>query len=147
MIEPNDNDGHVIARIFSISVHRFSTAHVQDLFTELAEDQFVSLIGVRAESLTDVVDHVGVAHGIPDTVSGNDDEFPLTVYVEGLYLRNGTDHLLPGGLFMFGLEEKVTEASGRDEDTANSEKKISKASFPFARILALVICWKNQDLS
>ena len=147
MIKPNDNDGHVIARVFSISTHCFSTAHVQHLLTELAEDQFVSLVGVRAESLTDVVDHVGVAHGIPHTVGGNNDKFPLNLHVEALYLRNGTDHLFPGGLFMLGFEKKVAKTSGGDKDTANSEKKISKASFPFARILALVICWKNQDLS
>ena len=40
VIKPNDNNGHVITTIFPVVAHCLGTAHVQDLFTELRQNNF-----------------------------------------------------------------------------------------------------------
>ena len=79
MIKPNDDDRHVVARIFSVTSDSLCTAHIQDLFAQLAQDQLVPLMNVRLKSLTDKSHQILVAHGIPDAVTPNNDEFPLRV--------------------------------------------------------------------
>ncbi len=103
MVEPNDDDGHVVARVFAIPADGFCTAHVKNLLAKLAEDQLVPLRGVRVESLADVGNHVGIAHRVPDAIRADDDEFPLAVQVKGLDLGHDADHLLPRRLLHLGF--------------------------------------------
>ena len=42
MVEPYDDDGHVITTVLSVVTDCLGTAHVQYLFAQVGQDHFVS---------------------------------------------------------------------------------------------------------
>ena len=66
--------------------------------------------------------HVRVAHGVPHAVGAGHDKLPLVVQPKSLDLWHCTDHLLPGGLLMLGFQQKIPEASGRNQNPADPVK-------------------------
>ncbi len=125
MIEPDDDDGHVVAAVLTVVADRLCTAHVQDLLAHLGQHDLVALRHCRAvgQLVLDVRDHLLVGHGVPHPVGSNDDELPARVELEALNLRHGADDLLPGRFLVLGLEQEVAEASSRDQNSTNPIKE------------------------
>ena len=49
MVEPHDDNGHIVTGVFAVSTHGLCTAHVQNLFTQLTQHQFVPVRYERKE--------------------------------------------------------------------------------------------------
>ena len=134
VVEPYDDDGHVITTVFPVVSHRLGAAHVQDLFTEVRQNQLVSAACTRGDWLApaaaataaavrlsgasqptlDKVGHLGVGHGVPDPIGAYDHKLPIRVQLEGLDLGYHADDLFPGWFVLFRLEEEVPETPGGD---------------------------------
>ncbi len=80
---------------------------------------------MRAEPRAHEGQHVGVAHGIPHSVRADDNKLPLRIDMKRLNLGHRADDLLPWRFVMIGFQKEVTEASRRNQDSADPEAKQS----------------------
>ena len=92
------------------------------------------------QSLTNVSHHIIIPHGVPNTVRTHDNEFPLTVQVEGLNLRHSADHLFPRWLFMFGFQQKIAKTPRWNKNASNSVKTIQFSCFHELFMLVVLMC-------
>ena len=140
MLQPDDDEGHVVAAVLAVALHRLGAAEVENFLAEVGQNDAVAgllavipgggagwalgcFFGGLVQTVLDIVDEVLVGESVPHAVRGDHDEVPGGGELERLDLGDDADDLLPRRLVDLALQEEVAEAAGRNQDAANTGKK------------------------